>query len=195
MSFNLINRRTHLYLGLFLLPWLTMYGVSSFIVIHKTWFQKDRGPTWEPLFEKAYSRPISDKVDLRTSAQEILKDCGLEGAFWAKRLDPNTLLVNRFTFWGSTRLTYDMGKQTLRAERERRPVSQGIVEIHFRGGFRQRGFWNNFWGVLVDVVCVAIVTWVISGLIMWWNLPRLRIWGAVAVVSGLTLFSILVTTL
>ena len=30
MTFGKINRRTHLYLGLFLLPWLAMYGVSSF---------------------------------------------------------------------------------------------------------------------------------------------------------------------
>jgi hypothetical protein len=38
MTFDKINRRLHLYLGLFLGPWLVMYGVSSFILIHQSWF-------------------------------------------------------------------------------------------------------------------------------------------------------------
>src|SRR5262250_422565 len=76
-AFDRINRRTHLYLGLFLMPWLLMYGVSSFIVIHQTWFRRDKEPVWEPLFQQAYARPVSDQGDLRATAQEILKECNL----------------------------------------------------------------------------------------------------------------------
>jgi hypothetical protein len=46
-SFDKINRRVHLYLGLLLAPWLLMYGVSSFIVIHETWFKMAREREWE----------------------------------------------------------------------------------------------------------------------------------------------------
>jgi hypothetical protein len=52
ITFDKINRRAHLYLGMFLMPWLLMYGVSSFIVIHHAWFPSDR-PGREVLFEKA----------------------------------------------------------------------------------------------------------------------------------------------
>ena len=34
MSFQLINRRVHLYLGMFLLPWVLMYALSSLVFSH-----------------------------------------------------------------------------------------------------------------------------------------------------------------
>ena len=34
MTFSHVNRRVHLYLGLFLLPWLFMYGLSSVPFAH-----------------------------------------------------------------------------------------------------------------------------------------------------------------
>ncbi len=52
ITFDKINRRAHLYLGLFLMPWLLMYGVSSFMVIHHKWFPRDRLGR-EVLFEKS----------------------------------------------------------------------------------------------------------------------------------------------
>jgi hypothetical protein len=175
-TFDKINRRTHLYLGLFLMPWLLMYGVSSFIIIHQSWFRADKERAWEPLFEKEYSRPVNDQGDLRATAQEILKDCDLEGAFWADKPNADTLRIDRFSFWGSTRLTYSIKDQKLKAEHQRMRPSQAVVRMHFRGGFGQPTFWDKFWGLLVDLACVGIIIWTISGLIMLWRLPRLRAW-------------------
>jgi hypothetical protein len=194
-TFDRINRRTHLYLGLLLMPWLLMYGVSSFIIIHQSWFRADKGRAWEPLFEKQYDRPVNAQADLRATAQEILKDCNLEGAFWADKPKPDTLRIDRFSFWGSTRLTYSMKDQKLKAERQPMRLSQAVVRMHFRGGYGQPTFWNKFWGLLVDLACVGIIIWTASGLIMWWRLPRLRAWGAVAVGGGFVSFLLLVGTL
>src|SRR5690348_2259316 len=104
MTFDKINRRTHLYMGLFLMPWLLMYGVSSFIIIHRSWFGADKQPAWATLFEKQYSRPIesqgrNNEPDLRADALQILKDCNLEGAFWTDK-NGDTMHINRFSFWG-----------------------------------------------------------------------------------------------
>ena len=195
INFDKINRRTHLYLGLLLMPWLLMYGVSSFIVIHQPWFGADKQLAWEPVFEKTYDRPISDQADLRATAQEILKDCHLEGAFWADKPKADTLHIDRFSFWGSTSLTYSIKDKKLKAERRPMRVSQAVIRMHFRGGYGQPSFWNKFWGLLVDGACIAILIWVASGLIMWWRLQRLRIWGAIAVVGGIVSFLLLVGTL
>jgi len=194
-SFDKINRRTHLYLGLFLMPWLLMYGVSSFLIIHEAWLPVKKAPGWEPVFEKEYRRPLKDEEDLRASAQEILKDCNLEGAFWVDKPNPDTLRIDRFSFWGSTRLTYSAKEQKLKAEHQGMRVSQAVVRMHFRGGYLQPGFWNKLWGFLVDLACVGIIIWIASGLIMWWRLPRLRAWGAVAVGGGLLSFLFLVWTI
>ena len=200
MTFDKVNRRTHLYLGLFLIPWLLMYGVSSFIVIHQSWFRSEQEPAWEPLFEKSYSRPVNsqgvnNEPDLRAAAQEILKDCNLEGAFWANKPNPDTLHINRFSFWDSIRLTYSIKDQKLKAERQRMRPNQAVVRMHFRGGYGQPTFLDKFWGLLVDVACIGIILWVASGLIMWWRLPKLRAWGAIAVGGGVLSFLLLIWTL
>jgi hypothetical protein len=190
-TFDKINRRTHLYTGLFLMPWLLVYGVSSFIIIHQSWFHAKTEPAWESQFEKEYSRPIP-QGDVRATAQEILKDCNLEGAFWADQPKPGTLRIDRFSFWGSTRLTYSAADNKLKGERQRMPLSQAIVRMHFRGGYEQPGFWNKFWGLLVDLACFGIIIWIVSGLIMWWRLPRLRVWGTIAVGGGVLSFLLLI---
>jgi hypothetical protein len=193
-SFDKINRRTHLYMGLLLMPWLLMYGVSSFLIIHQSWFG-DKQRTKQTLFEKKYSFPINDKADLRATAQAILKDCHMEGAFWVNKPNAETLHIDRFSFWDSASLNYSIKDQKLEAERQPMRWSQAIIRMHFRGGYNQPTFWDKFWGVLVDLACVAILVWVASGLIMWWRLPRLRVWGAVAVGGGIVSFLVLIWTL
>lgn len=191
ITFDKFNRRAHLYLGLLLMPWLMMYGVSSFIVIHHSWFDSGTPPS-EPLFEKDYQRPVGTNADLRATAQEILKDCGMEGAFWADKPNANTLHIDRFSFRGSTSLTYSIKEQKLKAQHRRMKLPQIITRMHFRGGYGQPSFLDKFWGLVVDVACVGILIWVASGLIMWWRLARLRAWGAVALGAGIVSFALLV---
>jgi hypothetical protein len=189
-TFDRINRRTHLYLGLFLLPWLFMYGLSSFLIIHRSWFESQE-PAWDLVFEREYHHPITAQEDPRAAAQEILKDQNLEGAFWAQRPKPDELQIHRFSFWGATRLTYLAKDHKLRAERQRSTGNQAIIRMHFRGGYLQPYFWDKVWGLFVDMACVGILVWICSGLIMWWRLPRLRVWGAVALGGGLVSFLLL----
>ncbi len=200
MTFDKINRRTHLYLGLLLMPWLMIYGVSSFIIIHQSWFGADRRLDWEPVFEKAYNRPVTapgmnKERELRALAQEILRDCRLDGAFWVDKPNPDTLHIDQFSFRDSISLTYSLKDQKLKAERQRMRWPQVAMRMHFRGGYSQPTCLDKFWGLLVDVACVAILIWVASGLIMWWQLPRLKIWGAMAVAGGALSFLVLVCAL
>jgi hypothetical protein len=199
ITFDKINRRAHLYFGLFLMPWLLMYGVSSFIVIHRSWFPSDR-PSGEVVLEKAYNHPVdvrgaNNSPELRAAAGVILKDCNFEGAFWVDKPNPDTMHIERFSFRDSISITYSSKDQKLKAERQPVAWSQVPVRMHFRGGYGQPGLWDKFWGALVDAACLGIIIWVISGLLMWWRLPRLRAWGAIAVGGGMLSFLILVWTL
>lgn len=187
-KFDHFNRRVHLYLGLFLTPWLLMYGISSFLISHHAWFRSDQQPAWQSLFEKEYQRPIPTQADLREVAHEILKDCNLEGAFWVERPRPDELRINRFRFWDETRLVYSISKQRLQAEHQSLRWDQVILRMHFRGGFLQPTLWDDLWAVLVDVACLGILAWVGSGLFMWWRLTRLRTWGTLAIGTGLLSF-------
>lgn len=200
MTFDKINRRTHLYLGLFLMPWLLIYGFSSFIIIHQSWFRTDKHLDWEPVFEKAYNRPVTaqgvnNEPELRALAQEILRDCHLEGAFWVDKPNPDTLHIDRFSFRDSISLTYSTKDQKLKAQRQRMRWPQVAVRMHFRGGYGQPVLLDKLWGLLVDAACVGILIWVGSGFILWWRLPRLKIWGALAAGGGLLSFLLLIWSL
>jgi hypothetical protein len=200
MTFDKMNRRTHLFLGLFLMSWLLMYGVSSFIIIHQRWFRADKAGVRETVFEKSYNHPVAahgvnNEPDLRAAAREILKDCNLDGAFWVERPNPDTVHIERFTFRDSISLTYSIEDQKLKAERQTMRWPQVITRMHFRGGYIQPTFWNRFWGVLVDLACIGIIIWVVSGLIMWWRLRGLRAWGAIAVLGGVLSFALLIWAL
>ncbi len=107
----------------------------------------------------------------------------------------DTLHIERFSFRDSTSLTYSLKDQKLTAKHQRMKVPQVVMRMHFRGGYEQPTFGNKFWGVLVDIACIGILIWVASGLIMWWRLRRLRVWGAMAVGGGLLSFLFLVWTL
>ncbi len=63
-----------------------------------------------------------------------------------------------------------------------------LTGLHARGGFRQDGALNLIWAAIVDLVCLGFIIWVATGLYMWWNQPRLRRWGLMALVAGFTTF-------
>ena len=193
MSFLHITRRTHLYLGLFLLPWFFVYGVSSVPFSHGPWirekFYNDGTPEWRVRFERPYHIEIPSQGELRSVGAQVLKDSGVEeGAFGAFRERDGRLTVYRHDFWRSTRIVYDPDRKTLKAEDKRFRFDQFLTGIHARGGFEQTSLLDNLWGVVVDLVCLAIVVWIASGLVMWWQLPGHRLWGAIALGSGLGAF-------
>jgi hypothetical protein len=197
ISFNKINRRTHLYLGLALLPWLLMYGVSSAIIIH---FNPIQPLPKELVVEKPYDKPVdlkgaNNSPELRAAAEKVLADIDMQGGFWADRPNADTLHIDRFSFRGNSSLTYSAKKQTIKIEHQKMRLPQVIQRLHFRGGFMQPDLGNKTWGLLVDLACIAILLWVISGGIMWWQLPKLRLWGTIALAGGLLSFLLLVWTL
>ncbi|MGI6454828.1 MAG: PepSY domain-containing protein [bacterium] len=189
-NIDAILRRTHLYLGIFLLPWFLMYGISSLLISHHSWF-RSTDPGWQPVFEKEYQFPADQYEDVREAALLILREHDLENAFWAHHPNPNRLVIHQFDFWSSNRLTYEQDTNRLTAEHQRLKLDQIILRMHFRGGFIHPGFLNFLWGVLVDIVCIAIMFWIVSGLYMWWKLRKLRTWGLLALAAGTFSFLLL----
>ena len=55
MTFLHFVRRTHLYLGLALLPWVIMFGVTSIPINHPA---APNPPTWNRIGEVAFSAPL-----------------------------------------------------------------------------------------------------------------------------------------
>jgi hypothetical protein len=194
MTFAHLNRRTHLYLGLALLPWLFMYGISSIPFAHNQFFeQRDarKGlPLWTLRAEYRFDVPVPDEAKaLRSLGAVLLARAGIENtSFGVYRQSPTQLNVYSYSFWKSTQLKYFVDEKRVTVEDRRFRWEHFLTGMHARGGFEQEGLLQNSWSVIVDVVCLAIVLWIASGVYMWWGLPGSRRWGLLAIVAGCVSF-------
>jgi hypothetical protein len=196
MTFAHVNRRTHLYLGLALLPWFFMYGISSVPFAHNQFFdQRDRAkglPLWTLRSERTLDVSIpDDPAALRAFGATLLEQAGIPtsgSSFGAYRQSPAQVNVYLYSFWRSTQLKYFADRKMLTVEDRRFRWDHFLTGMHARGGFEQEGFLQRSWSVVVDLVCVAIVLWIATGLYMWWGLPGSRRWGWLAILAGTASF-------
>jgi hypothetical protein len=196
MTFGHVNRRVHLYLGLALLPWFFMYGISSVPFAHNAFFDaRDKAsglPPWTLRMERVVEVPVPDgdePEELRTFGARLLAEAGISGtAFGAYRQSPTRIDVYSYSFWTSTQLKYFVDEKKLRVEDRRFRWDHFLTGMHARGGFEQDGLLQNSWSVVVDLISLGMIVWVASGLYMWWGIPGHRRWGALAIVAGATSF-------
>ena len=186
MSFQLLVRRIHLYVAMFLMPWFLVYGLSSVPFSHSDWFRES--PQWTVRFDRPYDLPVADGANLREVGARILRDMDLKGGFGASRPRAREISVYRFDFWSATRITYFLDQKRLVAEDRGFRWASFLTGMHARGGFEQHSFLDDAWAVTVDVVCVGFLVWIASGLYMWWQLRQTRSWGFLALGGGIASF-------
>jgi hypothetical protein len=195
MNFLHFTRRLHLYLGLFLLPWFFMYGVTSVALSHGDWiekrFYKDGVPNWTTRLERSYTLDVPLTGDLRPAALRIMKDAAIPpGAFEAFLDKDGTLSIYWFSFKDAIQIKYDPARHTLKAEDRRFRWDHILGGMHARGGFDQESALDWAWSILVDIVCAGILIWIASGVYMWWFVRGHRGWGWVALSSGVALYAL-----
>ncbi|HEY3440788.1 MAG TPA: hypothetical protein VGK29_08560 [Paludibaculum sp.] len=195
MTLPHLNRRTHLYLGLFLTPWVLMYGVSSIPFSHGDYFeQRDQArrlPMWTKTFEGSYDLgTIPETGPLNPLGARVVHDFHMEdSSYGVYRQGPKQLNIYVHTFWKSTQFKYFIDERRLVAEDMRFRWDHFLTGMHGRGGFEDERMFPLAWAVVVDLVCLSFLIWVVSGLYMWWTLPGLRKWGWVAVLGGVVSFA------
>jgi len=197
MIYARLNRRLHLYLGLALLPWLFMYGISSVPFAHNQFFEeRDRAkglPMWTLRAERTVDLPVPDDPrELRRLGAALLAEAGVADVartnFGVYRQSPSQINVYSYSFWKSTQLKYFVDQKKLTVEDRRFRWDHFLTGMHARGGFEQEGVLQRSWSVVVDLVCLSIVVWIATGLYMWWGVPGSRWWGMAAIAAGVGSF-------
>ena len=199
MKFSHFNRRLHLYLGLTLAPWFLMYGISSIPFAHNEYFEardKAKGlPAWTTRLDQKYSIDVPAEGELRPVGARIMSDLGLQGAFGAYRQGPNQVNVYVYSFRHATQVKYFIAEQRITVEDRRFRFDHFLTGMHARGGFEQDSVLDTLWGVTVDLVCLGMLMWILTGLYMWWSLPALRRWGWVALLGGIGSYALFMAKL
>jgi hypothetical protein len=192
MTFPHLVRRVHLYTGLFLLPWIIMFGVSTIPINHESPGAEAR----TRIGEHPFDAPIPEQQEnLRPLGRQMMTAAGLEGGYWVYRVNPGQVQAGHPEFLSPVRLNYFAQEKRLVVER--RPFNwRGFLSgMHTRGGYDMGGFWDSVWAFFVDLVCVGLLLWMATGIYMWWGLRSTRVWGWTALAAGALCFAVIIATL
>jgi hypothetical protein len=185
--FSKVIRRTHMYLALFLGPWMLMYALSTLVMNHRQAFE--RPPAFEKEREQTYTGSFPADATPRQMAQQILLDLGMDGAHGVQGPGKDgRLIINRQDLVTPRRILYTPSDNKLVIEKLAFRTNVFLERFHRRRGFQSPYLLDDAWAVTVDLVIVAMAFWVLSGLWMWWEMKVTRRWGAVFGLLGAALF-------
>jgi hypothetical protein len=196
--FSKVVRRTHMYLALFLTPWVLMYALSTMAMNHRELLRKRyAGPVVAFEKERDIPYPTSFAPDVKPSdvGQRVLRDLKLEGAFNARREGNGDVVITRQAPLTLKRVTYKPAESKLVLEREVFRSLPFLERMHRRRGYQHPFVLEDAWASSVDLTIIALVFWVLSGVWMWWELRATRLLGALFLAVGIALFGLFVYTI
>jgi hypothetical protein len=194
-----IIRRVHLYLALFLTPWMLIYALSGLVLNHGPAVRALYGAAWgqfEKVEERPYTAAFSEGADNRMIGAQILEHLGLTGTFNVQGA-PNQprLVITRNAAFAAHRVTYFRTENRLLVEKQAFSAPVFVNRAHFRHGFEQPFLASKIWAVVVDLAVVGLLFWVLSGLWMWWEIKPARLTGAAFALAGVAMFGGLLVTI
>lgn len=137
MSFTTLVRRIHLYLALFLTPWILMYAIAVFSANHRGLF-KNEDP-WHVKFElekeQQYPAAFSENVEPQMVGEQILADLGIEGTFTVRHnKEKGIYLIKRRDPITPKRISYIPAEEKLVVEQKYFTSMDVLQALHHRQG-------------------------------------------------------------
>ncbi len=199
--FYRITRDLHLYFGLFISPFVLVFAVSVFFLVH-SWSQKgsvqsSTNPTVSDLslpadLESVTGRQRIDKL------KPVLERLGAQGEVgWVQHLPKQHRLVVPVTVPGRvTTVTLDVTKGEASIERRTTGLADALVVLHMSPGqhladIRKNWIYMRVWSWLADATVYLTLFITVSGLYLWYVLRAERKVGISLLVAGtLTFFGL-----
>jgi hypothetical protein len=192
-------RRVHMYLGLFLAPWMCMYALSTLVMTHREFalsFYPTKTPTLVTERELDYARTFASDATPQQMGRQILGDLGLDGTHRVSGgKDGKPLVIVRQHAWVTRRVTFNPKTKKLSIQREEFRALTFLERLHRRRGYEHPYTLEDTWAVSVDLAVAAMVFWSLSGIWLWWELGPTRGWGTVSMALGLVLFGVFLVLL
>jgi len=196
---SLLLRRIHLYLALFLAPWILMYAVSTFVMNHRRLFHgppPEPPPQYEVERELVYPGEMPEGATPQQVALQLLATLDLDGAHAVARpFTAERVVVNRQDAISPRRITYTAADKKVRVEKMIFSGAGFFERMHRRRGYQHNYVLDDLWAISVDVTIVALILLALSGIWMWWELRVTRRLGALALGAGIGLFCLLAAVL
>ena len=196
---SLLLRRIHLYLALFLAPWILMYAASTFVMNHRGLFHgppPNPPPKFEVERELVYPGEMPAGATPQQVALQLLATLDMDGVHnVARPFSPERVVINRQHAVSPRRITYTAADKKVVVEKMLFSGAGFFERMHRRRGFQHSYVLDDLWAVSVDLTIVALLLLPLSGLWMWWELRITRPLGALSLTAGFALFGILLAVL
>jgi hypothetical protein len=194
-----IVRRTHMYLALFLTPWMVMYALSTLVMNHRNLFSKsgeENAVRCEKDSEQIYSGTLIPDGGLRMKARQILRSLRLEGAYDVRESrDGKVLIIDRRDLVSPKRISLSLADGRLTVEHQVFRMPHFLERMHRRSGYDSGYALDGTWAFSVDLVIIAMIFWGLSGLWLWWELRVTRRLGLLCAGLGIGLFGLFLLTI
>jgi len=193
--FSKIMRQGHMYVALFLTPWMLMYALSTLGLNHYWFFKSFHGSDISRFTverEVPYTRTFPPDASERTIGRQIVIDLGMDGGHSANWQRGGKLVVHRSDPISPKRITFDAAAKKLVIEKENLGTMEVLMRLHTRVGYSTRYWINSAWAAAVDLSVAATFFWIASGFWLWWELKRTRRLGVILTIAGLLLFGLFV---
>jgi hypothetical protein len=198
IMFSKVIRRIHMYLALFLVPWVLMYALSTIVMNHHTIFENwyDHQPvSWTLEREIPYEVDFPSDTKRWVVVDQILSDLDMQGAHNVGGSLDNKITITRRNAIRPQRIQYDSQKRTIRIEKQEFRTNGFLEQMHRRKGYDTKFLSDDLWAITVDLFILSTVLWAASGLWMWWELKVTRKWGGICIGSGVVIFTFFLFTI
>lgn len=173
-------RNTHLFLGLFCLLFLLVYGVSSVQMAHNTWF------TMRPaVIQSRVPIRAENASNPRAVARQLMDEQHMQG---------DLLRVRQYEEGASFQIVrpgtvYEVNYSAAAGEARVRTNHANFMgmlnRIHHIGGLWHEYSLINLWGVLVGIVSTALILMALTGIYMWFHFYDERVIGIILLALSL----------
>jgi hypothetical protein len=198
MGVSLIIRRVHLYLALFLTPWMLMYAISTIAMNHRGWFESYYGgrvARWDRVSKEKFAPALTPDASRQDVADAILAHLHIEGEHSVRGRLTQRLSITRDNPFDMRRITYSPSDSLLVVEKRRSRLPAILESLHRRRSYQSLILTEDLWGFTVDLTILAMLFWAGSGLWLWWEMSVTRRLGAIALVTGIALYGFFLLTI
>jgi hypothetical protein len=197
VRFYNVIRDLHLYLGLFVSPFVLVFSISVFFLVH-AWLPKIsesrttttvKAITLPTEFEKLSGRPLIDAL------QPSLRQAGIFGEIGFVRHDiaANKFLIPVMIPGRETTVTINATNREATIVSRETGLAEALVTLHKFPGphvadLRMNWMWMEFWRWMADATVYLILFISVSGIYLWYVLRAERTIGFVLLAAGAVSF-------
>jgi hypothetical protein len=194
-----ILRRTHMYLALFLIPWILVYALSTLSMNHIQLLKDVFGstpPQYTHVKEMQYPGVFSEDASPQVVAKQILIDLDLDGSHNIRgNLSDQQMTITRLDAIALKRITFFPKEKKITIEEADFQMPNFLRFLHTRRGYQHDYLIDDAWAFSVDLFLFTMLFWIFSGLWLWWKMKKTRRLGIICILGGIGLFCLFIFTI